>query len=414
MLLSKAERMIVKRYILPAKGERFIFITAAISLVAVMLGVAALVIVMSVMNGFRAELFDKIAGMNGHAVIQGYDGRLDNWQDVLRQAKATPGVTTATPMIEQPLMGSMNGRFDLVLLRGMRTQDMLKPGLMQVRAGSLKAITPGSQKIAIGTGLAQNLGAQVGMMITITNPAGVSTPFGVVPREISYEIAAIIEVGISEFDRTYVIMPMDDAQQLLLLGDAVGMIKVETKDPDNVAEYLAPLAPKVSQFAVITDWRQMNRSLFEALAIDRIVSFVVLSIIVLVAVFNILSSLIMFVRAKRRDIAILRTMGASRSMMLRIFITLGVTIGSMGTLAGLLLGFIFLFFRQNIVVFLQWVTGQNIWDPSIRFLTELPSKPDPVEITVIAVMALLFSFLATLYPALRAANTDPVEVLRYE
>ncbi len=209
-------------------------------------------------------------------------------------------------------------------------------------------------------------------------------------------------------------MPMEDAQTLLLLGDVVGMIEVETVDADRVGQILEPLAAKVAGRAVVTDWRQMNASLFEALAVERIAMFVVLSIIVLVAVFNILSSLIMLVRAKTRDIAILRTMGASRIGLVKIFMTVGVTIGTLGMVAGMVLGFTFLFFRQGIVNAIQFVTGQNLWDPSIRFLTELPSQPDPVEIATICIMALVFSFLATLYPAFKAANTDPVQVLRYE
>jgi lipoprotein-releasing system permease protein len=209
-------------------------------------------------------------------------------------------------------------------------------------------------------------------------------------------------------------MPMQDAQTLLLTGDSVGMIEIKTDDPDNVAELLAPLTRKLAGQAVISDWKTINASLFEALAVERVAMFVVLSIIVLVAVFNILSSLIMLVRAKTRDIAILRTMGATRRSLLKIFVATGFLIGVLGTAAGLVLGFVFLFFRQPIVRLVEMLTGQNLWDPSIRFLTELPSRSDPVEITVISLMALVFSFLATLYPAFRAASTDPVQVLRYE
>lgn len=414
MLLSASERLIVKRYILPAKGEGFIFLVASISLVAVMLGVMALVIVMSVMNGFRAELFDKIVGLNGHAIIQGYDGRLDNWQQVLRDAKATPGITSAKPLIEQPLLANYNGRVEAALVRGQAIEDIRSNKSMKVVAGALESIAPESGKIAIGSGLAQNLGVQVGSQISIINPAGRATPFGTVPREVGYEIGAIFEIGVYEFDKAYVIMPMQDAQTLLLLGDSVGMIELQTNDADNVANIVAPLRSKVAAQGVITDWRTLNSSLFEALAVERVAMFVVLSIIILVAVFNILSSLIMLVRAKTRDIAILRTMGATRKSMLKIFVSVGVMIGILGTILGLIGGFIFLFFRQNVVNFVQFVTGQNLWDPSIRFLTELPSKADPVEITIIAVMATLFSFLATLYPAFKAANTDPVQVLRYE
>ena len=234
------------------------------------------------------------------------------------------------------------------------------------------------------------------------------------PRIVSYTVGAIFEIGVYDYDKAYVIMPIEDAQTLLLMGDTVGMVEVQTVDADRVGQILAPLADKLGGRAVIADWRTMNAQLFEALAVERVAMFTVLSIIILVAVFNILSSLIMLVRAKTRDIAILRTMGATRRGLMKVFMTVGVTIGVLGTAAGMLLGAVFLFFRQSVVNFIQFVTGQNLWDPSIRFLTELPSKTDPVEVTAIVVMALGFSFLATLYPAWKAASTDPVQVLRYE
>jgi lipoprotein-releasing system permease protein len=416
MILSRYERMIARRYLLPGKGEAFIFLVASISLVAVMLGVGALIIVMSVMNGFRAELFDKVVGLNGHAVVQGYGGRLPNWREILQQAKATPGVTAAVPLIEQPLMASYEGRVEGVLVRGMQRQDILTNPTLQgkVLAGSLEDLQPGSGRVGIGARLAEALGATVGGSITIISPQGQTTPFGTVPRIVDYEVAAIFEVGVYDYDKAFVVMPIEDAQTLLLLGEDVQMIEVETEDAERVGEILAPLAEKVAGQAQVADWRRMNASLFEALAVERVAMFIVLSLIILVAVFNILSSLIMLVRAKTRDIAILRTMGATRRGLMKVFITVGITIGTLGTAAGLLLGAVFLFFRQPIVDAIQVLTGQNLWDPSVRFLTELPSKTDPFEVAAVVIMALGFSFLATLYPAYKAASTDPVQVLRYE
>ena len=413
MILTPFEWTIAKRYMLPGRGEAFIALVAGISLAAVMLGVAALVIVMSVMNGFRAELFDKIVGLNGHAIIQAYGGRLENWQQVLTQVRATPGVVRASPLIEQPLLATFNGRVEAILARGNTAEDIqrYKP---QTKMGNLAELQPNLGNVAIGARLAENLGAQVGDTITIINPQGRATPFGTVPREIGYHISAIFEIGVYDYDNAFVVMPMADAQTLLLTGDSVGMIEIKTDDPDNVSEILAPLERKLAGQAVISDWKTINASLFEALAVERVAMFVVLSIIVLVAVFNILSSLIMLVRAKTRDIAILRTMGATRRSLLKIFVATGFLIGVLGTAAGLVLGFVFLFFRQPIVRGIEMMTGQNLWDPSIRFLAELPSRSDPVEIVTISVMALVFSFLATLYPAFRAASTDPVQVLRYE
>ena len=413
MILTPFEWMIAKRYMLPGRGEAFIALVAGISLAAVMLGVAALVIVMSVMNGFRGELLDKIVGLNGHAVIQAYGGRLENWQGILEQVRKTPGVVHASPLIEQPLLATFNGRVEAVLARGNTDEDIRTLGDKRI-AGSMAQLVPGSGNVAIGSQLAQNLGARVGDTITIINPQGRSTPFGTVPRQIGYRIAAIFEIGIYDYDQGFVVMPIQDAQTLLLSGDSIGMIEVKTEDADTVGETLAPLKRQLAGRAEISDWKKINASLFEALAVERVAMFVVLSLIVLVAVFNILSSLIMLVRAKTRDIAIMRTMGATRRSLMKIFVTIGFVIGSLGTLAGLILGAIFLYFRQPVVRGIELLTGQNLWDPSIRFLTELPSRSDPKEIAVIAGMALVLSFLFTLYPAFKAASTDPVQVLRYE
>jgi len=416
MILNRAERMLTRRYLLPGKGEGFIFLVAAISLVAVALGVAALIIVMSVMNGFRAELLDKIVGLNGHAVVQGYDGQLPDWQKIAAQARATPGVTSALPLIEQPLMASSEGRVEGVLVRGMRWPDVMANSTItsNVLAGDLKTIAPHSGRVAIGSGLARALGVGPGSEISLISPEGRSTVVGTVPRIVSYTVGAVFEVGVYDYDKAFVIMPMEDAQDLLMLGDTVGMVEIQTSNPDKVGDILAPLRPLVRGRGMIVDWRQMNSALFSALEVERVAMFVVLSLIVLVAVFNILSSLIMLVRAKTRDIAILRTMGASRKGMMKVFVTVGVTIGSLGIILGVIIGAIFLFFRQNVVDAIQAMTGQNLWDPSVRVLADLPSRTDPVEVAAIILTALVLSFLATLYPAYKAAGTDPVQVLRYE
>ncbi len=413
MILTPFERMIAKRYLLPGRSEAFIALVAGISITVVMLSVAMLVIVMSVMNGFRAELLDKIVGLNGHAIVQAYGGRLDDWENVLNEVRQTPDVTKASPLIEQPLLTTFNGRVEAILLRGNTMQDIRDLG-PNVVSGNISALQPGASKVAIGARLAENIGARVGDTITIINPQGRSTPFGTVPRQVGYEIAAIFEIGIYDYDGAYVVMPMEDAQTLLLIGDAVQMIEVSVTDPDLVGEILAPVQQQLAGRAVVQDWKTINGTLFEALQVERAAMAFALSFMVLVAAFNILSSLVMLVRAKTRDIAIMRTMGAARKSLVKIFVTTGFTVGAIGTLAGLALGALVLAFREQIVWLISKLTGQNLWDPQVRFLSTIPSKVDPVEIVSIVALALIMSFLATLYPAIKAASTDPVQVLRYE
>ncbi|MEL7189893.1 MAG: lipoprotein-releasing ABC transporter permease subunit [Pseudomonadota bacterium] len=412
-MLNPFERMIAKRYLWPGKGEAFIALVAGISVGVVMLSVALLVVVMSVMNGFRSDMIDRFAGVNGHAVVQAFGGRLDNWEGVLEEVRATEGVVKASPLIEQPLPVSFNGRVNQIFARGHTAQDIADME-DKVLLGSMASLEPGSQRVAIGSRLAANLGARVGDTITIINPQGRTTPFGTSFRQVPYEVGAIFEIGLYDFDETFVIMPIPDAQTLLLMEGQIGLIEVEVTDPNKALEILEPLQTTLTGRAQVVDWKTINATIFEALEVDRTVSFFVLSFMVLVATFNILSSLVMLVRAKTRDIAIMRTMGATRRSLLKIFVTTGTTIGAIGTFVGLILGFVILYFRNGIVEFIAFATGQQIWDPEVRFLTELPSKTDPWEIAGIVALAIVLSFLATLYPALKAANTDPVQVLRYE
>jgi lipoprotein-releasing system permease protein len=413
LFLSPFEWTVAKRYMLPGRGEAVIALVAGISIGVVMLSVAMLVIVMSVMNGFRAELLERITGLNGHAIIQAYGERFDDWQEVLADVRATPGVVEASPLIERPLLATYNGRAEAIFLRGNTPEDIAAYG-PDTLAGDIAAVRAGTENVAIGSRLATNLGLKVGDTITIINPQGRSTPFGTVPRQIGYTVAAVFEIGVYDFDERYIVMPIPSAQQMLLMGNTIGMIEVTTRDADSVDEILAPLAESLAGRAVVTDWKQMNASLFEALQVERVAMAFALGIIVLVAAFNILSSLVMLVRSKTRDIAIMRTMGATRRSLLKIFVTTGSVIGALGTFAGLALGFLVLIFRQQIVNAIELMTGQSLWDPQVRFLTELPARTDPFEVLAIAGMAMGLSFLATLYPAFRAASTDPVEVLRYE
>ncbi len=413
LLLSPFEWTITRRYMMPGKGEGFIALVAGISVGVVMLSVALLVVVMSVMNGFRGELLDRFVSLNGHAIIQAYGGRLQDWEEILEEVRDTPGVVSASPLIEQPLLMTFNGRVEAVNVRGNTQQDIAKLGENLVQ-GNLSAITPESGKVAIGSRLAMNLGARIGDTVTVLNPQGRATPFGTVPRQVGYEVAALIETGVYDFDQVFVIMPIKDAQTLLLTGDSIGLIEVETTDAEDVGRILAPLEPRLQGRAVINDWRTINSSIFEALEVERVAMFFALSMIVVVAAFNILSSLVMLVRAKTRDIAILRTMGATRRNILKIFVTTGTVIGAFGTLSGLALGFLILYFRQGISGGIQAMTGATLWDPSVRFLTELPARVDPAEVIGICLLAMGLSFLATLYPALKASGTDPVQVLRYE
>ncbi len=415
-MLSAYERMVAWRYLKPRRGEGFMFVVVGFSIVGIMLGVGALVAVMTVMNGFRAELLDKIIGVNGHALIIGYDGKINNWKPLLEQVKATPGVTKAMPMIERQLMGSHASRSSGIIVRGLPAEDIETNPLMKssVTAGSLKDFTNNESVVAVGSGLADQLALKVGDSMTLIAPEGQVTPFGTTPRIAAFKVIAIVQVGVSDYDKAFVFMPLASAQNFFDLGTAVGGINIISANADTIEETIAPLKSKIPPYGQIYTWKIVNKSLFDALQVEQLMMFFIVSIIMLVAAFNIVSSLIMLVQSKIKDIAILRTMGAERKAMLRLFMLSGTTIGLIGITLGFAFGFLILAFRNNIANAISRATGYNVFDPSVYFLSELPARYNWHQLSGIFILSFLLTILATIYPSWKAASTDPVTVLRYD
>jgi lipoprotein-releasing system permease protein len=415
-MISAYERLIIGRYLTPRKGEGFIFVTAILSVLAMLLAVAGPVIVMSVMNGFRADLLDRILGVNGHALVQGYDGKLENWRDILVQARQTPGVVKAEPIIEQPLMASRQNRSAGAIVRGVLPADLGRNPLVadNVLEGNLAEFKAGEPVVALGARLAETLLARPGDTITLISPNGQVTPFGTTPRIAAYRVVAVFEVGIFDYDNAFVFMPLDTAQTFFRMGDAVGAVEMVTRNADEVGDIVAPLQAAASKVGVLIDWRSVNRALFEALEVERAAMFSILSVLSVMAAFLVLSCLFMLVRAQNRDIAILRTMGAGRGSILKLFMLLGLWLSLIGIGLGLLLSWLVLTFRTQILAGVSKLTGFDIWNPSVRFLSEMPSKTDPGDVITTVVICLVLTLICTFYPAWKAANTDPVKVLRYD
>ena len=414
---SPFEWILALRYLRPRRKEAFISVIAVFSFLGIMLGVATLVVVMAVMNGFRVQLLDMILGINGHIIVQPIESDLTDYDEVAKRITAVPGVKAAIPIIEgQALASGATTGGSGVLVRGIRGPDLLGmekvSGSVEDSAGLLDFDNSGG--VAIGTGLASSLGVSVGDKVTLISPRGAITPFGSSPRIKSYPVVGIFQIGMSEYDSTYVFMPLSEAQLYFNSPDAAQAIEVYLNDPDQVGALRGAVEEAAKRPVFTTDWRMRNVTFFNALQVERNVMFTILMLIVLVAALNIISGLIMLVKDKGRDIAILRTMGATRGAILRVFFITGASIGTVGTLAGLAIGTLICANIESLREFVTFITQTEVFSPELYFLSTLPAEMDPAETTAIALMALGLSYLATLYPAWRAARLDPVEALRYE
>ena len=409
------EWMLSLRYLRARRKEGFISVIAGFSFLGIMLGVATLIIVMAVMNGFRKELLNKILGLNGHLLVQPLESPLTDWDPVAGRIAKVPGIRLAAPIVEGQALASSPFNSAGVLVRGMRGADLAAlPSIgNNIKQGSLKDFDE-SQGVTIGRRLADQLSLRTGDNVTLVAPKGAVTPMGTTPRIKSYRIAAVFEIGMSEYDASFVFMPLPEAQAYFNRAGDVTAIEVYTENPDRIDRYRNLVADAAGRPIFMIDWRQRNATFFNALQVERNVMFLILTLIVLVAALNIVSGLIMLVKDKGCDIAILRTMGASQGSILRVFLITGASIGVVGTLVGLLLGTLVCLNIESIRRFLSWLTSTELFSPELYFLSRLPADMDVKETTAVVVMALALSLLATLYPSWRAARLDPVEALRYE
>ena len=412
---SRFEWMLSLRYLRARRKEGFISVIAGFSFLGIMLGVATLIIVMAVMNGFRKELLDKILGLNGHLVIQPLESPLTDWEIVADRISVVPGVRLAAALVEGQALASSPFHSSGVLVRGIRAKDLTRLGSIanNIKQGSLENFDEG-QGIVIGRRLADSLSLRAGDLMTLVAPRGAVTPMGTTPRIKSYKIAAVFEIGMSEYDTSIVYMPLPESQAYFNRTGDVTAIEVYIDDPDKVDRYRRLITDAASRPIFMIDWRQRNATFFNALQVERNVMFLILTLIVLVAALNIVSGLIMLVKDKGSDIAILRTMGASQGAILRVFLITGASIGVVGTLFGFLFGTLVCLNVETIRQFLSWMTSTELFSPELYFLSKLPADMDVAETTAVVVMALALSLLATLYPSWRAARLDPVEALRYE
>lgn len=409
------EWLLSGRYLRARRREGFISVIAGFSFLGIMLGVATLIIVMAVMNGFRKELLDKILGLNGHLLVQPLESPLTDWKDVAERISQIQGIRLAAPVVDGQGLGSSPFNASGVFIRGIRGQDLANMSSIanNIKQGTLDGFDDG-QGVAIGRRLADLLSLHAGDMITLVSPKGAVTPMGTTPRIKPYRIAAVFEIGMSEYDSGFVFMPLTEAQNYFNRNNDVTAIEIFTNNPDQVESFRKAITEAAGRPIFVVDWRQRNSTFFNALQVERNVMFLILTLIVLVAALNIISGLIMLVKDKGQDIAILRTMGASQGSIMRIFLITGASIGVVGTLTGLFVGLLICLNIETIRQFLSWLTNTELFPPTLYFLSKLPAEVDVGETSAVVIMALTLSFLATLYPSWRAARLDPVEALRYE
>lgn len=414
-MFSPLERMVAFRYLRARRQEGFISVIAWFSLLGIMLGVATLIIVMAVMNGFRHELLSRVLGINGHLTISAGPAGLVDYTTLIDGVMTVDGVTMATPLIEGQVMATANGVANGAVVRGIRSSDFMARDILAnaVKRGDLSRFDDGGG-IIMGSRMAQQMGLTIGDSVKLISPNGTATAFGTVPRTKTYEIDALFNVGMYEYDSTFIFMPLAEAQIYFQKPDTVTAIEVLVDRPEIAPGLRTPIASVVGPTIRVQDWQRTNASFFTALQVERNVMFLILTLIIIVAAFNVISSQIMLVNDKAKGIAIMRTIGASRGMMMRIFFMTGSSVGLIGTTAGAVLGISFALNIEQIRQWIQSLSGTDLFSAEIYFLSQLPARIDSFETIAVVLMALTLSFLASVYPAWRAARLDPVDVLRYE